>query len=177
MLLNFPRFSLIFLLFLSTDVKSGRTLALFFAVQTFSSIKCRTAFKNNCTEQNAINKGKIGQMPRSTRCMSEFRESHLSKMKQQNFKTSLTFPDFSYILLSSLVFPEFPDLVATLVYYATWTSLCHSCCNSAHFISFHTSKRLLTQKCYRENIAHSNEKELESKEEYLDEEKMDSSLV
>jgi len=39
-------------------VGSGRALTLFFAVQTFGSIKCGTAFQNNCTEQNAM---KIGE--------------------------------------------------------------------------------------------------------------------
>jgi len=57
MLLFFSWFSLIFLLFLSTDVVSGRALTLFFIVKTFDSIKCRTAFKTTA-KKNAINKGK-----------------------------------------------------------------------------------------------------------------------
>jgi len=51
---------LIFLPFLSTDVGLGRALTLFFAVQTAGFIKCTTALQNDCTELNAIKKGKLG---------------------------------------------------------------------------------------------------------------------
>ena len=51
MLLISPWFSMIFLSFLSTDVRFGKALTLFFAVQTFGSIKRGTPLQNDCTEQ------------------------------------------------------------------------------------------------------------------------------
>jgi len=59
-----------------------KSLDPIFAVQNVGSIKCGTTLQNDCTEQNAINKGKIWQFSHSTGCVSEYRESHFSKMKQ-----------------------------------------------------------------------------------------------
>ena len=89
--------------FLSTDVGSVRALTLFFAFHTFSSIKCGTAHQNDCTERNAIKKGKTWQLSHSTGCMTENRESHLSKIKQWLIKN---FPDFSKYLSFFLLIPD-----------------------------------------------------------------------
>jgi len=52
-------------------ISFNRSLSLFFAAQTFGSIKQGTSLQNDCTEQSIINKGKTWQLSHSTGCMMD----------------------------------------------------------------------------------------------------------
>ena len=64
------------------DVGFGRALILLLAVQISGSIKRGAAFHNECTEQKAIKTEGTWQLPHANGCVTEYRESHRSKMKQ-----------------------------------------------------------------------------------------------